>query len=162
VRACCARTEASGVIRESTACCVLGSSAPGHAAMHACWRWCRICRDGTGSADRTRCSARSRPSRERAAPWRARIAAVPSSAEPGHADTRACCSNASTRRAGGRTRHGLIPPLEAQAVKPLVHALHGWNSRRPAFLRTMIVRADCRACMLCKNRGLGTVQRAVF
>ena len=86
----------------------------------------------------------SRPSRARAAPLQARFTAVPSSAEPGHAATRACCSNASTGRAGGRTRHGLIPPLEA----PWCMICMG-GTARPAFLRMMIVRAAIAVCACC-------------
>ena len=103
---------------------------------------------GRGSLSRARAApiagaGRSRPSRARAAPLQARFTAVPSSAEPGHAATRACCSNASTGRAGGRTRHGLIPPLEA----PWCMICMG-GTARPAFLRMMIVRAAIaiRAC----------------
>ena len=80
-----------------------------------------------GAGCRLQCSRRSRarraqlsiagpgcssPSRAQAAPLRSRIAAVPSSAAPGHAATRACCSNASA----GKLR------------KPLVQDLHGLNS----------------------------------
>jgi hypothetical protein len=86
----------------------------------------------------------SRPSRARAAPLQARFTAVPSSAEPGHAATRACCSNASTGRAGGWTRHGLIPPLEA----PWCMICMG-GTARPAFLRMMIVRAAIAVCACC-------------
>ena len=85
----------------------------------------------------------SRPSRARAAPLQSRFTAVPSIAEPGNAATRACCSNTSTGRAGGRTRHGLFPPLEV----PWCMICMG-GTARPAFLRMMIVRAAIavRAC----------------
>jgi hypothetical protein len=104
---------------------------------------------GRGRLSRARAApiagaGRSRPSRARAAPLQARFTAVPSSAEPGNAATRACCSNTSTGRAGGRTRHGPIPPLEA----PWCMICMG-GTARPAFLRMMIVRAAIAVCACC-------------
>ena len=67
---------------------------------------------GAGCVDRRRgvqpsiagpgCSCRSRA---RAAPLRSRIAAVPSSAAPGHAATRACCSNMQPRVCADQRQH---------------------------------------------------------
>ena len=47
----------------------------------------------------------SSPSRAQAAPLRSRIAAVPSSAAPGHAATRACCSNMQPRVCADQRQH---------------------------------------------------------
>ena len=89
--------------------------------QHCLFRPCKSCTNGLWGASVHRwrgvhlsiagagCSCRSRAW---AAPLRSRIAAVPSTAAPGHAATRACCSNASA----GTLR------------KPLVQDLHGLNS----------------------------------
>ena len=111
---------ASSVV--STACSAHANPAPtacaacrGLCPCTACTNSCRSAHDHRAKKcrpSRKLSIAGSCRSRARAAPLQSRIAAVPSTAAPGHAATRACCSNASA----GTLR------------KPLVQDLHGLNS----------------------------------